>query len=170
MVDGAQFEGRFKQGMRRLASGVSVVATRTPDDKRCGITATAVSSLTASPPTLLVCINKSTWLGAEIARSGAFSVNLLSHDQKHVGMAFAGISGYSGEDRFAVGTWGAGETGAPILAGSVASFDCTVDQLVDRSTHLIVIGLVKAVIDADSDDRGLVYVDGDFGICMPVEA
>jgi flavin reductase (DIM6/NTAB) family NADH-FMN oxidoreductase RutF len=166
MVDG----DRFKQGMRRFASGVSVVAARTPENKRCGITATAVSSLTAAPPTLLVCINKSTWLGAEIERSGAFSVNLLSHAQQHVGLAFAGADGHRGEARFAVGQWRDGTTGAPILEDSVATFDCLVDQVIDRSTHLIVIGLVQAVHDSGEADQGLVYADGDFGICMPIQA
>jgi flavin reductase (DIM6/NTAB) family NADH-FMN oxidoreductase RutF len=146
-----------------------VVAARTPEDKRCGITATAVSSLTAEPPTLLVCINKSTWLGTEIERSGAFSVNLLSHAQREVGFAFAGISGHAGEDRFQVGTWEAGKTGAPILAGAAASFDCIVDQVVDRSTHLIVIGLVKTVASTDAAKLALVYADGDFGIHTPIE-
>ena len=158
----------FKQGMRRLASGVSVVATQTPEKKRCGITATAVSSLTATPPTLLVCVNKSTWLGAEIERAGAFSVNLLSRDQKDVGMAFAGISGHVGEDRFAVGTWREGATGAPLLAEAAATFDCVIDEVVDRSTHLIVIGLVRSVLSAAEWDPTLVYADGDFSVAARI--
>ncbi|MEJ8574856.1 flavin reductase family protein [Microbaculum marinum] len=168
MPDDGGIETRFRQGMRRLASGVSVVAARTPDGKRCGITATAVSSLTVAPPTLLVCINKATWLGAEIARSGAFSVNLLGRGQKPVGLAFAGIGGHSGEDRFAVGRWQDGATGAPLLGGAVASFECLVDQVIDRSTHLIVIGLVREVHGATEAGRGLIYADGNFGVCLPV--
>jgi len=164
MVDG----NRFKEGMRRLASGVSVVAARTLENKRCGITATAVSSLTAAPPTLLVCVNKSTWLGAEIERSGAFSVNLLSQEQQHVGLAFAGVTGHKGEDRFVAGDWRTGGTGAPILGSTVASFECTVDQVIDRSTHLIVIGLVQDIHESGQADQGLVYADGDFGVCVPI--
>jgi len=160
----------FKQGMRRLASGVCVVAARTPQNRRCGITATAVSSLTAEPPSLLVCINKSTWLGAEIERAGAFSVNLLSHAQKDVGMAFSGISGHAGEDRFTVGDWSTGITGAPVLVDAAAAFECAVDHVVDRDTHFVVIGLVTSVVNSPEADTALIYADGDFGVCAPIYA
>jgi flavin reductase (DIM6/NTAB) family NADH-FMN oxidoreductase RutF len=160
----------FKQGMRRLASGVCVIAARTPQNRRCGITATAVSSLTAEPPSLLVCINKSTWLGAEIERAGAFSVNLLSHAQKDVGMAFSGISGHAGEDRFTVGEWSAGITGAPVLVDAAAAFECAVDHVVDRGTHFVVIGLVRSVVNSPEADTALIYADGDFGVCAPIDA
>ncbi len=156
----------FRRAMRQLASGVCVIATRTRDDKRCGLTATAVTSLTADPPSLLVCINKSTWLGSEIERSGRFSVNLIGHAQAEVGKAFAGMTGHVGEERFAVGRWRDGHTGIPVLADATGAFECRVDQVVRRDTHLVVFGLVEAIVEGDGP--GLIYADGDFGICAPV--
>ena len=69
---------QFKAGMRRLAASVNVITTRTPDGQRSGLTATAVCSVSATPPTLLVCVNRSGNSHAVLTSSGVFAVNVLA--------------------------------------------------------------------------------------------
>ncbi|MFB2583999.1 flavin reductase family protein [Herbiconiux liukaitaii] len=133
----------FKRGMQTLAGHVTVLTTRDAEGNPVGITATAVCSLTAEPPSLLASINRSTWLGAVLQRSGAFGVNILSHEQVRVAQVFAGMDpDHKGSDKFLVGSWTDGINGSPLLEHSLASFDCTLDQLVERSTHLVAFGLI----------------------------
>ncbi len=94
----------FKQAMRHLAGGVTIIAT---EHKGCraGLAATAVCSVSADPPTLLVCINSGASAHNSIRASGRFSVNLLATGQNGVARCFSGETGLKGEERFAVGEW-----------------------------------------------------------------
>lgn len=67
---------QFRLGMRTLAAAVTLI-TSTGSGHRHGMTATAVCSVSAEPPTLLVCLNKATATHGAVAKSGAFCVNLL---------------------------------------------------------------------------------------------
>lgn len=151
---------QFKAGMRRLGAGVTIVTTF--DGKaRAGLTATAVCSLTAEPPQLLVCVNRQVGPNAAIARAKRFCVNVLAAGQKSLAMRFAGATGHQGEDRFAKGRWGVLATGAPILDGALASFDCELARAIPAGTHTIFIGRVIAVASR-KDGKALLYADGAF--------
>lgn len=152
----------FKRGMRYLASGCSVIASQHGDD-RAGLTATAVCSITAEPPRLLVCINRNVRAHAIITRSRALSVNLMACEQLPIAQRFAGmVPGVAGEERFAVGTWERGSSGAPIFRDALVSFDCQVTESLPASTHSI---FLCDVIDVAASARAtgpLVYFDGRF--------
>ena len=90
----------FRSAMRRLASTVTII-TASHGCSRHGMTATAVTSLTASPPSLLVCINQSASIHDPIVKSGRFCVNLLACDHDHLVPVFSGQ--LVGEERFASG-------------------------------------------------------------------
>src|SRR5260221_14628000 len=111
----------FKAGMRQLASGVTIIATRLGDQRR-GLTATAVCSVSADPPTLLCCVNRQSTPHDMIQAAGCFSINVLAVDDAELAARFAG--GESGESRFETGSWGKLGAGAPILESALASFDC----------------------------------------------
>lgn len=112
--------------------------------QRYGLTATAVSSVTADPPRLLVCVNKSGLTHEKILASGAFCVNVLAEDQDKIAMVFAGMGGKDA-DRFLSGEWTVMKTGAPALVGASAVFDCRLAETGDQSTHTILFGDVVAV-------------------------
>jgi flavin reductase (DIM6/NTAB) family NADH-FMN oxidoreductase RutF len=143
--------------MQRLAGHVTVVTTSDGTVRR-GLTATSVCSLTAEPPALVVCVNKETWVGSVLPASNRFCVNVLARHHQELAEVFAGMREVCGEDRFAYGRWRTAATGAPVLEDALAAFDCTVDQVVERSSHLLVIGAVRQVIVGDTADRPLVYV------------
>ncbi|MFM7345301.1 MAG: flavin reductase family protein, partial [Tagaea sp.] len=71
----------FKAGMRRLGAGVTIV-TSFDGKSRAGLTATAVCSLSAEPPQLLVCVKRQAWPNGVIARAKRFCVNVLAAGQK----------------------------------------------------------------------------------------
>lgn len=134
----------FKAAMRELAGGVAVI-TAGEGDERTGMTATSVTSLSVAPPTLLVCINQNASTWPAIRRWGSFGVNLIGADQAEVADRFTGRGGLKGAERYAGADWTRLVTGAPILSGALAALDCEVEETLDRHSHVIVIGRVRAV-------------------------
>jgi flavin reductase (DIM6/NTAB) family NADH-FMN oxidoreductase RutF len=132
----------FKEGMRSLIAGVTIITTGVGEERR-GLTATSVTSLTVEPPTLVACVNRSSSAYSVIHHCGFFAVNLLGVDQVELAKKFATPA--TAEERFAAGTWETLKTGAPILKGSVTSFDCEVHAEHVVSTHTIFIGRVVAI-------------------------
>ena len=151
----------FKRGMRRLAAGVSIVTTCESGEPR-GMLATSVCSVSAEPPTLLVCVNRNTASHAAISRAGFFCVNLLSESDDKLADRFS-IPAERGR-RFLDREWTTLVTGAPALVGALASFDNEVVEAVDVQSHTVFIGRVKAVELWQPDIASLVYLDGQFDI------
>jgi len=150
----------FKKGMRQLAGGVTLITTCC-EGVRGGLTATAVCSVSAAPPQLLVCVNKTASAHDPIGKSGIFAVNVLS--TKHIALAlrFSGQEGVDGDARFDDKTgWRTLATGAPVLADALVNFDCKLINRVDVGTHTIYIGSIVDV--AVSDGNPLIYADGLF--------
>jgi len=150
----------FKLGMRQLAAGVSIVTTRRPTG-RAGLTATAVCSVSAEPPQLLVCVHQDSETYEAIRESGVLCVNLL--DQRHEALArcFAGMTGKRGEDRFSEGRWGEMQTGAPKLEDALAAFDCKIRDVLHSGSHCIFVARVVEVA-ARPGGEPLLYMDGQF--------
>jgi flavin reductase (DIM6/NTAB) family NADH-FMN oxidoreductase RutF len=101
-------------------------------------TVSAISSVSADPPTLLACVNRRSPLCAAAAEVGYFSVNVLSAEQAQVSDSFAGRSSTPYDFRCA--TWGVGVTGAPLLHGAVATFECVLSEEIEAATHVILLG------------------------------
>lgn len=160
----------FLGAMRYLAAGCSIVAT-SDGTERSGLTATAICSVTAEPPRLLVCINRDVGAHAVIVDSGTLSVNVLSEAQEGLAKRFAGmVKDVRGEDRFLEGNWITGRLGAPILEGSLASFDCRVVEAVPASTHTIFICEVLDVA-TDGDSAPLLFFNRAFAtLAKPTSA
>lgn len=150
----------FRQAFRHLAGGVSVITTG-HGQARTGLTATSVSSLSAEPPTIMFGLNLSSSTYPVLARNRCFGLNFLNARQKQVADRFAGRKGEKGEARYADADWTTGITGAPLLAGALASLDCEVEEIIERHSHAIVIGRVREVRLGD-EEAALVYWRGDY--------
>lgn len=150
----------YRAVMRHQAGAVTVIAAG-PEGARAGLTATAVSSLSDSPPTILACVHRSAAAHDLIVRSKAFSVNLLASDQQEVAEIFAGRRDKRGEERFAGLKWAKLSSGAPILEGALASLDCELLDQHSFTTHSMFIG---RVLDGRfAAEKGpLLYFRGDF--------
>lgn len=145
----------FRDAMARLGAAVSVVTTDGPGGRR-GFTASAVCSVTDTPPTLLVCVNRQNDSYTALKTNGVLCVNTLASGQQEISSVFAGVTGVANEDRFEVGTWYALETGAPALQGAVVAFDCRVAQATDIGTHSVLFCEVVAIREGSVHD-GLIY-------------
>ncbi|NNH01707.1 flavin reductase [Acinetobacter sp. ANC 5414] len=144
----------FKNAMSLLTSAVNVVTT-TGESGRHGFTASAVCSVTDTPPTLLVCMNKSSRSHANFVENKVLCVNVLSAEQEHLSNVFAS-SKFSSEERFEQGKWSALETESPVLQDALVSFDCEIGQIQEVGTHTIFICPIVA-IKKNQEDQALVY-------------
>ena len=159
-----QERAAFRDAMRRFATTVSIISCSS-GGCRYGMSATAVTSLSVDPPSLLVCVNKSTATHRVLSRGGRFCVNVLRSFHSQLSQAFSGK--LKGEDRFSVGAWRDTEEGLPYLTDAQANLFCEMDRITDYGTHTIFIGRVSsAIVHADVDP--LLYQDGKYVIARPV--
>jgi flavin reductase len=124
----------FRAGMARLGAAVHVVTSDGVAGK-AGIAASAVCSVTDSPPTLLVCVNQQSSAHNALIENGVLCVNTLGASHEALSRKFG--AGVSVEERFAGTVWGTLKTGAPVLEGAIVSFDCKVIDTVCQGTHRV---------------------------------
>ncbi len=144
----------YRDAMARLAAAVNIITTTGPGGTR-GFTASAVCSVTDTPPTLLVCLNRNSDSNQALKDNGILCVNTLAAGHEDLSPVFAGMTGKEGEARFEHGTWTTLETGAAVLEGALASFDCRVTQTAEVGTHTVFFCEVEAVKTAPA--KGLLY-------------
>ncbi len=149
---------QFRLGMRCLAGAVSII-TSAHAGHRYGMTATAVCSTTADPPTVLVCINRSTTTYDAMAKGGAFCVNVLRAEDRELSGLFSGAQ--KGESRFKPELWTRLATGAPVLLSALVSFDCKVVKRLAHGTHTVFLGEVAQLL-IGRKGRPLLYADGQY--------
>lgn len=153
---------RFRHGMSLLCGACTIVTASSGPD-RAGLTATAVCSVSADPPRLIACVNRSTRAHALIRQSGTLAVNVLSAGQEFLARRFAGmVSGVQGDERFAEGEWQTGVEGVPVLRGSLAHFTCRVVEATDCGTHCIFLCEVIDVGAAEPPESALAYLNRRF--------
>jgi flavin reductase len=127
----------FKAVMRRFAASVSVITTS--DGNRInGMTATAVCSVAADPPTLLIIVNRQNRSHPMIDSSKVFAVNILADDQHELASHFASRP----DDPFELVQHQIGRGGCPLISGADASLECIVSDQFESGTHTIFIGKI----------------------------
>ena len=149
---------QFKLGMRSLAHAVNIV-TAAHGGHRCGMTATAVCSATAEPPTVLVCLNKGSATYAGVTKSRSFCVNVLRAEDSDLSNLFSGAQ--SGEGRFKSREWTRLATGSPVLLDALVSFDCRVIKKLAHGSHTVFLGEVEQVLFGKKG-RPLLYAEGQY--------
>lgn len=151
----------FKGVMRNVAGAVSIV-TAAHGGMRAGLTATSLTALSAEPPTVIVCVNRAASAWPIIEAAGHFAINVLAARHQAIADRFAGRGGHKGEARFGEGGWGRLVTGAPALDGALAVLDCETEEAIERHSHTILIGRIRALRHAH-DEGALLYWRGAYG-------
>ncbi len=149
----------FRQAFRRWATTVVLVTYRDDNDRPVGMTATSMSSLSADPPSLLVCINRQTRAHPVITRRGAFGVDMLALDQRPI----ADHCSAAGRDKLLNEAWLAPDETAdasPRLVDSLAHLDCTMDRSYEAFSHTIMVGLIQSVWINPREAPPLMYHGG----------
>ena len=152
-ADRAAILDAFRSAMRHVAATVYAVTTGQAGERH-GILATAVSSLSFEPPSLLVCVNRAASLHEPLACAEIFCVNVLGLGNRQIAEVFEQARG---EDRFAAGDWSE-ERGVPVLRNAQSYFICRTAHRHEFGTHTIFIG---ELIDARhrEDAAPLTYYD-----------
>ncbi|KPQ08321.1 MAG: DIM6/NTAB family protein [Rhodobacteraceae bacterium HLUCCA12] len=148
----------FLGAMRHFVGSVSVI-TVGQGDELSGLVVTSAISLSADPPLVLVCVNRNSSSWPLLERHGVFGVNALAAHHQPVAERFSGFGGAKGAARYDGAAWVTATTGAQLLADAPVALDCTVEEMIDRATHSIVIGRVQAIRAAQPQD-GLIYWHG----------
>lgn len=160
LVDGTdEIEHQFRSLMRRLAGGV-VVITAGRDDEITGMTVTSLTSLSASPPRVLVSINRHASSFAPIQRHRSFGVNILGSEQQPLAERFSNGK-LKGRQRFEGTTWSKGTSGVPLLDKALATVECEVEEIIERHSHGIIVGRLLSM-ELSQGMSGLVYWNGQY--------
>lgn len=158
MTEDAQLIDDFRLAMRRVASTVNVISLNV-DGRPMGVTATAVSSLSMDPPSLLVCINRAASVHASMSDMEAFRVNILHRGQEDIASMFADRK--LEKLRFVDG-WELGEDAPPRLIDAQSSLLCRRIDCHQFGTHSIFIGVIEEV-QVREDVSPLLYWNGVYG-------
>jgi flavin reductase len=140
----------FREAMSRLGAAVNIITTD-GFAGRCGYTATAVCSVSAEPPSLLVCLNRSSQMHTAFLRNRVLAVNVLTAELQHLSPRFAGQDGMAMPDRFAEPEWHTLATGAPVHAKALCQIDCHIASVAVHGSHSIMFCDVADVRLADGD-------------------
>jgi len=147
----------FRKVMGSFASGVTIVTTVAEDGTMTGLTATAFSSVSLDPPLCLVCVDTRGSSHDALLANRKFAVNMLAADQMDLSNRFASRS----DDKFAGVAYEPGvETGCPLLAGALATMECTVVDVFPGGDHAIVIGELRST--KTNEGRPLLYFRGGY--------
>jgi flavin reductase (DIM6/NTAB) family NADH-FMN oxidoreductase RutF len=145
----------FRAVLGRFASGVTVVTVRDPKGHDQGMTVSAFSSVSLSPPLVMICIGLDASLHPVMEHCDYFGVNILSAAQEALSRRFAAHL-----NRFDGIGFERGESGVALIEGSLAFLECKVMTRHPAGDHTIVIGEVENV--GNRDDRPLLYYRGGY--------
>jgi flavin reductase len=133
----------FRSAMSQAVTGVNIVTTDGPEG-RYGLTVSAVSSVSAQPPMLLVCVNRKSVACSAIEANGSFAINVLATGQQFAAETFSGSDAHGDAYTFNDEDWTTAVTKSPVLKCAVATFDCKIETVIPSATHTIFIGRVQA--------------------------
>ena len=151
----------FRASLSRFASGVTVLTTRSADDRDLGMTATAFSSLSLDPPMVLVCIDRAASIAPALDGLTHLAVHVLGAEQEAVSRQFAMKEG----DRFAGLAVTRGAGGVPLLPGALVRLECRISERHPAGDHVIVVAEVLAAEVAEGEP--LLYFRGRYARLAP---
>lgn len=154
----------FRQTMGSFATGVTVVCFRRRDGLPGGLTVNSFTSVSLTPPLVLVCIDKKAESHDELLAAASFTVNVLAADQAELSRRFA-TSKLTARERFEGVSWQAAGSGAPVLAGCLSHVDCAITARHEAGDHTIFVGQVTAA--AVRDGEPLLFYRGKYGRMQP---
>jgi flavin reductase (DIM6/NTAB) family NADH-FMN oxidoreductase RutF len=154
----------FVEIMASYPAGVAVVTTLDTDGTPRGLTTTAVSSVSAEPPLLLVCVDLTSRTLPALRAGGRFVVNFLREGRSELARLFASKA----EDKFAGVEWRPSATGMPVLeADALAWAECVTVHEIEPGDHVVLLGQVEVGESAADEDAPLMYYRRSWGVWKP---
>jgi flavin reductase (DIM6/NTAB) family NADH-FMN oxidoreductase RutF len=147
----------LRTALGRFATGVTVVTTRTPDGKIEGLTANSFAAVSLDPPLVLWSLRRHAPSLRSFQASGTFAVNVLARSQEEIAHRFATRN----REKFAGVEHTPGLGGAPLLHGTLAAFECSLESILEGGDHVILLGRVHRVSQRDGEP--LIFSGGRYG-------
>ena len=159
---------QFIAVMSAFPTGVAIVTTLEPDGTPRGLTTNAVTSVSADPPVLLVCVDRSSRTLPALVHTKRFAVHFMRDDCAELCALFASKS----DDKFGAVAWTPGVGGVPILhEDALAWAECLTEQELEVGDHVVVTGIVEHGHAPDPERTPIVYFRKAYtsGPGLPVE-
>ena len=154
----------FFDVMASFPSGVAIVTTLTEDGAPRGLTTTAVCSVSADPPTIVVCVDLASRTLAALRASRRFAVNFIGEGRSELCLLFASKA----EDKFARVAWRPTGSGMPLLADDVLAWaDCATEHELEVGDHVLLVARVEAGGVQPELEPPLMYYRRSWGVWSP---
>jgi flavin reductase (DIM6/NTAB) family NADH-FMN oxidoreductase RutF/ADP-ribose pyrophosphatase YjhB (NUDIX family) len=128
----------LRRALAAFLTGVTIVTTIDSEGRPRGFTANSFTSVSLTPPLILICVAKAAASFEEFRKGKFFAINVLEENQKFAAIKFASRD----VDKFSSVEWTPGKTRAPIIGHSLAWLDCHTRSVIVAGDHIIVIGEV----------------------------
>ena len=145
----------FRNILGKFATGVCVITTSDEGVPAFGMTVNFFCSLSLFPPLVMWSIGESSDCFSDFEKVGRYAVNILSEGQQLLSARYSKKGDHALHD----GDWKEGQSGCPILAESLASFECEIESWVTGGDHVILIGRVEYA-SAGDESRPLLFYSG----------
>src|SRR5580692_2450929 len=147
----------FRNALGTFATGVTIITAAAADGKPYGVTCNSFASVSLNPPLVLWSLGMFSQGLTIFQNASHFTVNVLGASQATLASQFARSSG----EKFAGVEWTPGLGNAPILADSVATFQCRAASRYYGGDHVIFLGAVEAY--AYNREEPLLFARGGYG-------
>ncbi len=147
----------FRRVCSKYATGITILTVLDARGAPQGMTVNSFTSVSLSPPLVLVCIDRQTSILGHFDMGTRFAINVLHESQKELSSCFA----RSGRDRFEGVDWSPGVTGAPLFPDMLATLECAVTQMIEAGDHVVVIGEALHATWRD-DGQPLIYFNSSY--------
>jgi len=148
----------FKECMRQLTTGVTIITTISEDNKKSGVTINTFSSLSLDPLLILFSLKKTSFCYSDFINCKSFTINILSASQRGLSDSFT----KSHEDK-----WKQVEllkntlTNSPAIEGSLAFLECSPQHFYEGGDHTIIVGKVLNSVNL-KETNPLVYFSSNY--------
>ena len=158
-----QEQKNFRDAMSQLAAGVCIITTNGNTGPH-GITATSVCSITDTPPTILVCINKKSKVNQIFKNNQNICINILSSKHLDAAKHFAGITKVNMQDRFLQDEWQKTDKNPPYLKDALVYLKGQINEIKEYGTHSLFFTNINIININNKNDKNdnLVYYDRNF--------
>ena len=129
----------FRASLGMFATGVTIVTARTASGELVGLTANSFNSVSLDPPLVLWSLSRAAGSMAAFSNGMHYAINVLTAEQQALAEQFAARGG----DRWAGVAFSEGVSGAPLLAGAAATFECFNRSQYIEGDHVIFVGEVE---------------------------
>lgn len=150
----------FRRVLGHFASGVTIVTTLDAAGRPAGLTASAFTSVSLTPPLVLVCVAHNAQSYETLRGADRFAINILEAGQEALSNRFATKSS-SAAEKFEGVAHKAGALGLPLLTDALAHLECSTAHAYPGGDHTIFVGQVEAASSRDGDGpEPLLYYRG----------